>query len=149
MSVNTTNAYGNIYISDDAIASVVAHTAKECYGVAGLTRKKFIRNPNVLDNYNFEKEHKDGVKILTLDNKIYVDIFVVLVNGVSLNAVCTSIRKTVKYKVEMFTGMVVDSVNIRVMGITNKVRTNVINERVDEDIPDEQPIDELTDTENL
>ena len=112
MAVNTTNAYGNIYINDDAIASVTAHTALECYGVVDLASKKF--NVNSLGT---KKDQIKGVKILTLDNKIYIDIFVILKYGLSINAVCESLKKTVKYKVENFTGMIVDSVNINVVGV--------------------------------
>ena len=112
MAVNTTNAYGNIYINDDAIANVTAHTALECYGVVDLVGKKY----NVYST-NTKKDQLKGVKILTLDNKIYIDIFVILKYGLSINAVCESLKKTVKYKVENFTGMIVDSVNINVVGV--------------------------------
>lgn len=111
MSVNTTNAYGNIYITDDAIASVVAHTAQECYGVVSLADKKVSGLKWLSGNRSC------GVKILTLDNKIYIDLFVELKYGISINAVCESIKKTVKYKVESFTGMLVDSVNINVIRV--------------------------------
>lgn len=110
MSVNTTNAYGNIYITDDAIASVTAHTASECYGVVDLASKNFLFKGQSKNNH-------DGVKILTLDNKIYIDLSVILKYGVSINAVCESLKKSVKYRVEKFTGMIVDSVNIRVVGV--------------------------------
>lgn len=111
MSVNTTNAYGNIYITDDAIASVTEHTALECYGVVDLANKKYTQNAP------FKKNVAKGVKILTLDNKIYIDIFVILKYGVSINAVSESLKRTVKYKVEKFTGMIVDSVNVNIIGV--------------------------------
>ena len=110
MSVNTRNAYGNIFISDEAIATVIEHTVRECYGVVALADRKHNQTKSLY------KQTK-GVKILTLDNKIYIDLFVVLKFGVSINAVGESIKKTVRYKVEEFTGMIVDSININVVGV--------------------------------
>ena len=36
MAVNTKNAYGNISISDEAIACATKHIALDCYGVIDL-----------------------------------------------------------------------------------------------------------------
>ena len=41
MSVNTSNAYGKISISDLAIAKVASHTAMECYGIVELVSRRF------------------------------------------------------------------------------------------------------------
>ena len=37
--------------------------------------------------------------------------------GVSISAVSESLKKSVKYSVENFTGMIVDSVNVHVVGV--------------------------------
>ena len=116
MSVNTINAYGHIFISDDAIASVVASTARECFGVVDLSDKKIINNKGKAVN-TFRGWRKKGVNILTIDNKIYIDLCVILKYGISINAVGESLKRLVKYKVENFTGMIVDSVNIDVIGV--------------------------------
>ena len=42
---------------------------------------------------------------------------IILKYGVSINAVAESVRRSVKYNVEQFTGMIVDSVNINVVGV--------------------------------
>ena len=54
---------------------------------------------------------------MTVDNKIYIDLYVILKYGVSIIAVADSLKRTVKYSVEEFTGMIVDSVNVSVLGI--------------------------------
>ena len=113
MSVKTSNKFGEIKISDEAIATVAAKTAMECYGVVSLISK------NMSDNLNemFKKKLSRGVKVITVDNRIQLDLFVVLKYGVSLSAVCESLKDSVKYHVENFTGMIVDSVNVNVQGI--------------------------------
>ena len=89
MSVNTSNAYGKISISDLAIAKVASHTAMECY----------------------------GTKVTTSGNRIYIDVYVMMKYGVSINAVAESLKEAIKYKVEKFTGMIVDTVNVNVIGV--------------------------------
>ena len=40
MPVTTSNIYGKISISDEAIAKVAAHAALECYGVVEMVSRK-------------------------------------------------------------------------------------------------------------
>jgi len=114
MSVNTANSYGRMFISDGAIAIVAGHTALECYGVIDLVSKKLSDNFVEL----FKKEPASrGVKVLTVDNRIYIDLYVILKYGVSISAVAESLKRAVKYSVESFTGMIVDSVNVNIIGV--------------------------------
>lgn len=114
MAINTANSYGKISTSDEAISIVACHTALECYGVVDLVAKKLSDNFAML----FKKQPLNkGVKVLTVDNKIYIDLFVILKYGVSIVAVAESLKRSVKYSVEEFTGMIVDSVNVNVLGV--------------------------------
>ena len=115
MSVKTSNVYGNITITDEAIAIVAAYTALDCYGVVDLVASK-----KTVDSFPdlFKKQPLNrGIKITTLGNRITLDVYVILKYGVSINAVAESLRKTIKYNVEKFTGMIVDAVNVRVVGV--------------------------------
>lgn len=114
MSVNTTNSYGKIFITDEAIEAVASKVSLECYGVVDLVAKKFSDNLHEL--FKKKSVHR-GVKVLTVDNKIYIDLYVILKYGVSINAVAESLKSSVKYSVEKFTGMIVDSVNVNVLGV--------------------------------
>jgi len=113
MTVKTSNKFGEIKISDESIATVAAKTALDCYGVVSLINKSLSDNLNEMFKQNYSK----GVKIITVDNHIQIDLFVVLKYGVSLSAVCESLKSSVKYHVEYFTGMIVDAVNVNVLGI--------------------------------
>ncbi len=114
MPVNTTNSYGKISITEEAIESVCAKVALDCYGVVDLVAKKFSDNLHELFK---KKSSNKGVKVITVDNKIYIDLYVILKYGVSINAVAESLKSTIKYSVEKFTGMIVDSVNVNVLGV--------------------------------
>ncbi len=116
MSVNTNNAYGKISISDLAIAKVASHTAMESYGIVEMVSRRFTDSLSIL----FKKEKNNGgkgIKVTTSDNRIYVDVYVIMKYGVSINAVAESLKEAIKYKVEGFTGMIVDTVNVNVIGV--------------------------------
>ncbi len=114
MSVKTSNAYGNITISNEAIAIVTGYIARDCYGVVDLVNNKLTDSFSGL----FKKQTlSKGIKILTVNNRIYVDLYVILKYGVSIGAVADSLKKSVKYGLEQFTGMIIDSVNVNVVGV--------------------------------
>ena len=84
MSVKTSNAYGNITISNEAIAIVTGYIARDCYGVVDLVNNKLTDSFSGL----FKKQTlSKGIKILTVNNRIYVDLYVILKYGVSIGAV--------------------------------------------------------------
>lgn len=114
MSVNTSNAYGKITISDMAIAKVASQAAMECYGIVDTVSRRFTDSLAEL----FKKDTRGkGVKVTTDGDKIYIDVYVIIKFGVSINAVAQSLKESVKYCVERFTGMIVDSVNVNVIGV--------------------------------
>ena len=100
MSVSTSNAYGKISISDLAIAKVAAQAAMESYGIVDTVARRFTETLAEL-----------------LGNRIFIDIYVLIKYGVSIEAVAESLKESIKYKVEKFTGMIVDTVNVNVMGL--------------------------------
>ena len=114
MSVNTNNAYGKISISDLAIAKVASYTAMESYGIVEMVSRRFTDSLSLL----LKKDDAGrGIKVTTSGNRIYVDVYVVMKYGVSISAVAESLKEAIKYKVEIFTGMIVDTVNVNVLGV--------------------------------
>ena len=116
MAVSTNNAYGVISTSDLAIARVVAHTAAESYGIVAVSSDR--RLSKKLSKMVKKEEWGRGVKVTITANRIYVDVSVVIKYGVSIEAVAESLKEAVKYKVEAFTGMIVNVVNVNVIGVT-------------------------------
>ena len=62
MAVNTKNAYGNISISDEAIACATAHIALDCYGVIDLVGMKSLKS-------SLKSRNKIYQKVLRLKQK--------------------------------------------------------------------------------
>ena len=114
MSVNTSNAYGKITISDMAIAKVESQAAMEFYGIVDTVSRRFTDSLSEL----FKKQSQGrGVRVTTEGDRIYIDVYVIIKFGVSINAVAESLKESVKYRVEKFTGMIVDTVNVNVIGV--------------------------------
>ena len=58
-----------------------------------------------------------GVKVRLQDNKIYIDFHIIVVYGVSIATVTENLIQSVKYRVEKFTDMTVEKINIFVEGV--------------------------------
>lgn len=114
MSLSTTNKYGKISISDEAVQAIASHSAAECYGVVDLVSRRFSDNIGHLFNKN---QLGKGVAVQTVDNLIYVEVFVILKVGVNIEAVKKSLSDAVKFSLETFTGMRVKRVHVNVVGI--------------------------------
>ena len=114
MSVNTNNAYGKISISDLAIAKVASHTAMESYGIVEMVSRRFT---DTFANLFKKDGGGRGIKVTTSGNRIFIDVYVVIKYGVSISAVAESLKEAIKYKVEAFTGMIVATVNVNVIGV--------------------------------
>ncbi|MBQ3115564.1 MAG: Asp23/Gls24 family envelope stress response protein [Clostridia bacterium] len=114
MSVRTNNIYGKIVISDKTIKRFVAHVATDCYGVVEFMPKRFVRK--VVGFFKFKSDSR-GVKVRSFGDRIFIDVCVAVKFGVSIKAVVEALKESVKYKVERFTGMVVDTINVKVTGV--------------------------------
>ena len=114
MPVTTSNIYGKISISDEAIAKVAAHAALECYGVVEMVSRRLSDSFSLL----FKRDSSGkGVKVVTNGDRIFIDVFVIIKFGVSISAVAESLKSSVRYKVEQFTGMIVNAVNVNIIGV--------------------------------
>jgi len=114
MSVKTNNIYGKIAITDDTITKFISHVAMDCYGIVEFAYKSsFEAFRGALKIYKGEK----GVKVHSSGDRIIIDVSVIVKYGVSIKAVVEALKESLKYKVERFTGMLVTTINVKVMGV--------------------------------
>ena len=114
MSENTINVYGKISISDAAIAKVTKNATLDCYGIVDTVPRRFS---DTFAELFGKKAAGRGVKVVTSGDRIFIDVFVIIKYGVAINAVAESLKESVKYRVEKFTGMIVDTVNVSIVGV--------------------------------
>lgn len=114
MAVITSNMFGKISVSDNAIAMVAGFAARECYGVVDIVSRRFIDSLKGL----FSKiPYTNGIKVKTEDNKIVLDVYAIYKSGVSFDAVTESLKSTIVYNVEQFSGFKVKEINVKIVGI--------------------------------
>lgn len=114
MSLSTSNKFGRISISEEAMQTIASHAAQDCYGVVDLVSRRFSDNISQLMGKN---QLGKGALVETVDNLIYVELFVVLKVGVNIEAVKKSLADLVKFSLETFTGIRVKRVHVNVVGI--------------------------------
>lgn len=114
MSIQITSEFGSIIIDDQVIASIAGLAAMECYGIVGMASK------NATEGF-FELLRRDqltkGIKVNSEEDKITIDLHIVLQFGVKISVVAENIISKVKYNVESLTGLEVNKVNIFVQGV--------------------------------
>ncbi len=113
MKLTTFNSFGKISISKKAISKVAAVSVMECVGVVGLVSQRSFFKGNVLTT-----NHK-GVVVTTLGNdNMKIDVYIIMKHcGVSASAVSESVRQSVKYSVERFSGMMVKTVSVHIVDV--------------------------------
>lgn len=114
MKGHINNRLGEIQIDPDVIALYAGTTAVECFGIVGMAAVsvkdglvKLLKRESLTHGINVGIEH----------NHITIDFHVIVAYGVSISAVADNLIANVKYKVEEFTGMEVDKINIYVEGV--------------------------------
>ncbi len=114
MECKIKNDIGTIYITEDVMLKVVGYAALECYGIVAMSSK---RAKDGLVEWLGRENLSKGVQLRMVDDMLDVDLFIIVEYGISVAEVCKTIVETVKYKLEIMTGVTVRRVNISVEGI--------------------------------
>lgn len=114
MSVNMLNENGNITIDDQVFATLAGLAAMECYGVVGMASRNATQG--IFELLKREQLTR-GIKVTTIEDKINIDLYIVLQYGVKISVVADNIISRIKYSVETFSGVSVENVNIFVQGV--------------------------------
>ncbi|MCM1100446.1 MAG: Asp23/Gls24 family envelope stress response protein [Clostridium sp.] len=105
---------GNIVINNEVIAQYAGSVAVECFGIVGMAgvnvRDGLVRLLKV-DSLT------RGINVSVNNHKLVLDFHVIVAYGVSIIAVSDNLVSNVKYKVEEFTGLEIEKINIFVEGV--------------------------------
>lgn len=106
---------GIITISPEVIAKYAGSVAVECFGIVGMA---VVNMKDGLVRLLKRESLTHGIHVDILDDNILVlDFHVIVAYGVNILSVSDNLMNNVKYKVEEFTGMTVDKINIFVEGV--------------------------------
>ena len=108
---------GNVMISEDVVAAIVAHALAEVDGIGSLGSKPGI----VIADFAAKKNWSKSLKILIAeDNTVSIDCSVMVAYGSSVVDVAAAVQQNVTANVESMTGVKVAGVNVNVCGIVRK-----------------------------
>lgn len=105
---------GEIMIDNEVIAKYAGSAAVECFGIVGMA------SVNVKDGLVrlLKKDSlSHGVNVVIEDNNLTIGMHIIVAYGVSISAVTDNLISNVIYKVEEFTGMKVEKINVFVEGV--------------------------------
>ncbi|MFR4996156.1 MAG: Asp23/Gls24 family envelope stress response protein [Clostridium paraputrificum] len=106
---------GYIHYSDEVLAKIVGLSTMECYGVVGMVSKNATEGFwELMRVENLSK----GVKLtLTDDEKLNIELFVMVEYGTKISVIANNIVQKVRYNVENFTGLKVSSITVNVQAV--------------------------------
>ena len=106
---------GEITINTDVIATYAGSVAVECFGIVGMAA---VNMKDGLVKLLKKDSLKHGISVkITDDNKIQLNFHVIVAYGVNISTIADNLVNNVKYKVEAFTGMEIEKINIMVEGV--------------------------------
>ena len=115
MKGNMTTDLGIITIDPEVIAKYAGTVAVECFGIVGMAA---VSMKDGLVKLLKKESLTHGIQVeISEDNNLTINFHVIVSYGVSISAVSENLVQNVKYRVEEFTGMKVDKINIYVEGV--------------------------------
>ena len=112
--VSRSDELGNIHISEEVLARIAAAAALEVEGVSGLAANLGSDIAELLGKKNLAK----GVRVQMEDEKVTVDLSILMAYGHTIPEVGRAVQDGVKNAVESMTGLEIAAVNVNVGGVT-------------------------------
>ena len=105
---------GEVIVDENVIAKCAGAAACECFGIVGMSSIS-VRD-GLAKLLKFENL-ANGVDVTVEDNRLFIDLHIIVSYGVNIPTVCENLRENVKYRVEECTGLKVVTINIFVEGV--------------------------------
>lgn len=108
---------GSVMISEDVIATIIAHAVNDVDGVVNLSVKPGADIAELIGKKNWGK----GVKVVITDeDELYIDCNITVGYGQNVVTIASLVQKAVSDAVEDMTGVAPKSVNVNVCGIVRQ-----------------------------
>lgn len=115
MKGSKTTGLGVITIDPEVIAKYAGSVAVECFGIVGMAA---VSVKDGLVKLLKKESLTHGIQVIIAeDNELTLNFHVIVAYGISISTVAENLISNVKYKVEEFTGMKVNEINIHVEGV--------------------------------
>ena len=115
MKGSMTTDLGIITIDPEVIAKYAGTVAVECFGIVGMAA---VSVKDGLVKLLKRESLTHGIQVeISEDDKLTIHFHVIVAYGVNIATVSNNLVSNVKYKVEEFTGIEVEKINIYVEGV--------------------------------
>ena len=112
--INQAQENGNVMISENVVAAIVAHALTEVEGIGSLGVKPGIG----IADFEFKKNWGKSLKVtIAEDNSLTIDCSLMIRYGFSVVDVAAAVQQVVAANVESTTGVKVTEVNVNVCGV--------------------------------
>ncbi|MFD1471142.1 Asp23/Gls24 family envelope stress response protein [Companilactobacillus mishanensis] len=115
MAITIKTKHGEIDVSNNTVATIVGGAAADIYGIVGMASKNQLRDGmnTILNREDFSR----GVVIHQEDEKLAVDVYIIVGYGIKISEVAKNLKEKVKYNLETMLGTPAGTVNVYVQGI--------------------------------
>ena len=115
MTLEKQTNYGNISVTEEAVATLAGAVITECYGVVGMSSRQVLRDgwAELLKKENYAR----GVVVRKTDTGVEIDLYIIVSFGVRISQVVQEAQKKVKYMLEKSLSVEVSAVNVFVQGV--------------------------------
>ncbi|WP_331274086.1 Asp23/Gls24 family envelope stress response protein [Capillibacterium thermochitinicola] len=115
LSVKSQKTLGRIDVAPEAIAMVAGIAALECFGVVGMSSRSF--QDGIAELLTGKENLTKGIEVRIEDNRVIVDLYVIVEYGTRINEVAHNVIENVKYAIENQLGVVATKINVIVTGV--------------------------------
>ena len=115
---------GNVNISDEVISVIASLAASGIKGVAGMAGGAIGGFAELIGKKNPSK----GVKVVKEDDKLTIDLAIIVEYGAKIPDVAWELQDKVKNEVESMTGLSVATVNVSVDGVNVPITDDAAKE---------------------
>ncbi|MCF0232815.1 MAG: Asp23/Gls24 family envelope stress response protein, partial [Enterococcus sp.] len=90
---------GQLFVSDNVLSDLIGHSVMSCYGVVGMINPT---NADSIQNILPNRWLRKGIIISRTNDKLVVDLYVVVDRGTNFNAICENLKDRVIYVCEKY-----------------------------------------------
>jgi len=108
------NELGVITIENEVIARIAGMAAMDCYGIVGMAAKNV--KDGIVQLLKLESLTK-GVRLSLENEAATIELHIIVEYGTNIAAIGETLVSTVQYRVEEYTGVRVEKINIFVEGV--------------------------------
>ena len=120
LNVSDDTGLGKVEIAPEVIEVITGIAASEVDGISSM-RGNFATG--VVERFG-KKSHTKGVKVELTENGVLIDLYVVLIFGVSIPKVAQQLQTNIRQTLKNMTALEIAEINVHVVGIQMDTKEN-------------------------